>query len=266
MASKATTRALLVLGVVGSLASAVVAGVGTYKAYPELKAGIDAKKKPLDIAKSVAKHYIPALGIAVGTGALLIFGEVLGERKATELEGYLKRAKAKYNTVSNWYKNQSDVLKEHTDEGRIPLQEYNDIQEEAANRDADAICENSSYSKDPNKKCKYVDTFGKIEFEATEFDICKALNRVNKELSLWGFAMYADFYDELGVNIPEKYANYGWSVYSANAMWVDPWVCIDTCKYDDGTVEFWFESDIGGNERTRLAFDPVENPDSEDWM
>lgn len=250
MTTKSKVRMLVLGGIVMSTASAIAAGVGTYKAYPDIKVGIEAGENPLKIAKSVAKNYIPAMAMTLGTGALLIVGEILGERKVAELEDRAKRMMQRYNTVSKWYQNKDMAVKEV-----VGPRNQSEIEKLELERDKKDIYGSTEIRK-------YHDLKTHVEFEASEVDLLRAQTVVNRNLTLHGVAFYEDFYAELGVDIPPEFKGWGWSVGLAYASWVEPWLVVQTAKSEDGSADLLYFSGDRGDSVT-MAFEPVSNP--ENW-
>lgn len=249
MTPKSKIRILILGGVVMSTASAIAAGIGTYKAYPDIKVGVEAGENPMKIAKSVAKNYIPAMGLTLGAGALLILGEVLGERKIEELEGRAKRLMERYKTVTKWYQNKDAAIKEC-----ISPRNQNDIEKMAYERDRKDIYGSTEIRK-------YHDLTTHVEFEASEIDLLRAQMAINRNLTIHGIAFYEDFYAELGIDIPDKFKGWGWSIGQASAAWVQPWLVVQTARSDDGSSDLLYSAGDRGDGVT-MSFEPIDDPDN----
>lgn len=243
----------ITLGSVGLIGTAITAGVGTYKAYPKIKEAQEKEMGFIDTVKYVAGEYVPALAVTVITGGLIVGSEILGERKVNELTKKVTKYKDKFDTVSGWYKDQTKAIKENADE-------------ETQKKIADATLENEKTRMSDVDGMElvhtYYDPITKTEFEATKYDIYRALNVVNKDMLTVGEAMYSDFYSALSLELPKEFCEDGWSWGTSSAMWVSPFVEIEE-EVRDGKIYIYFVSDRGDGEM--MPFEPVENPGDEGW-
>lgn len=241
------TKLLLSLSIIFAAGSAVFAGVGTYKAYPKLK---DAKEQGLgflDTVKLVYKDYIPAAGALAGAGAVAVASGLISESDIRSAKGKFDQASRLYKDLSS--KRATEISSKSVDISSIPQNDVIEIH----------------------------DPISEAVFKTTRLQLSEAFSIINRKMLVFGGVMYSDFYKALGYDLPQKFKTLGWSYSTAAAMWVEPFVSCLLVSDEEKRFNIYYISTpqcsndempviTEGESHDYLMFDPVENPESEDWV
>lgn len=248
-------RFLIAAGIGGMVLSSVAASYATYQSYDQINEGLDKGYPISQIAKQVGKNYIPAAGLVIIAGGFVVASEILGEHKIAMLEARAKRYLERFNTVRDWYVTQDKAI-----QNNAPKDVQEAIERDIFMSDIDKCFD----ALQEGKMFTMYDPITDMEFTSTKAQMKFACMNVNKYMTCEGVAHYEELYSVLGLKVPKEYEKLGWSLSTADAMWVFPWLDVEFEKGSAGRLIIKYVSDRGDGKT--MSFEPVEDPESEGWL
>lgn len=188
---------LTVVGAIGTVATAVTAVQATPKALRLIEEAKYEKGEELtkwETFKVAAPVYITPTVIGVTTVACIFASEYLSQKERASLMGayaLLDQTHKKYRKKVN------DIYGDDADKN---------VQTELAK---DELKDNFEM-EDPSKKLFY-DIFSNQYFESTEEEVMEAQYKINRTLSIRGYASAKEYYDFLGIPSVDGGEELGWS-------------------------------------------------------
>lgn len=147
-----------------------------------------------EIVKACWKFYIPSAVIGTGTISCMIAANVIGAKGQKSLA-------AAYAMVDQGYKQYRKKIAERFGK---------DVDRSVAN---EVIVEEAAIDDDDHSdKINCYDPYADRYFETSRMNIEKAINGVNRDLSIYGYASLNDFYRKLGVSETEEGDTLGWDI------------------------------------------------------
>lgn len=225
------TLILTVLSSVGVAATSVCVASATIKAKEKVDdmkeerenwketSGIDQPEiTKEEIVKECWKFYIPSAVIGVGTISCIIAANAIGAKEQKSLA-------AAYAMIDQGYKQyRKKVVDRYGKEVDRSIE--NEVIVEQANAD----------DEDTSKKVTCYDMYSDRYFETTQIQIEKAINAVNRDLAIYGYASLNDFYRKLGVSETEEGDSLGWDIESIaewlGFCWLD--FALEPCNMGNG--------------------------------
>lgn len=217
-AKKHAGAILTVVATVGVVATSVEASRATLKAKEVIEtkkeerkdwketSGID--QPPLskeEIVKDCWKLYIPTAIIGVGTVSCIIIANALTSKEQKSLA-------AAYAMIDQGYKAYRKKVSDRYGE---------DVDRDISNE----VIEESEDDEYDSDKLMFYDVYSDRYFEGTMNKFHEAVNYVNRELQISGYASVNDFYRMLGISETEEGNAIGWNIEEIAEMlgycWLD---------------------------------------------
>lgn len=213
---------LTVIGGVGVIATAVTTGMATPKAMQLLKEAKEEKGEPLtkmEIVKTAAPAYIPAVAVGVSTIACVFGANILNKRAQASLA-------SAYALLDQSYKDYRNKV--------IELRGA-DFDKEVREEVAKDKYTGDGYSEDNDKQLFYEEYSGRY-FESTMADVLRAEYELNRIVAQSGGAFLNEFYDLLGLETVDFGDYVGWSSWALCENYGDPWAEFrhERFTFDDG--------------------------------
>lgn len=229
---------LTAVGVVGVVVTGYLVHEDTKKALKKIKGKKLSKKEKL---KETWSCYIPSAISTTATVAAIVAGKRMDTKKIAALIG---TAGASGKLLYEY----KDAIKE-----RYGREGLNDITRDVAKKHEDGvpvatvgnICtywygglSEFQDNLDPPEKCTelFYDEFADVWFYSTKNNVRAAMYYLNHNHVQQLYSTYQDFYDFLGINLPEDLKSYEWGdeyIESTEACWIEIEL-VNSCK-DDGT-------------------------------
>lgn len=200
------------LGVVGSAAVGVSAGIAQHKVEEELKSKdlcSHIKADRAELVKAYAKNYLPTAIIFALTSGCIISGHKLSQKQYKQLLG----AYAGLGAGFAGYR--GAVIEKYGEEADEELCE-------TASRAimTDPSCVDLTQSNTPDKQLLYYEPISKTYFRAYERDLILAEYHLNRNFLLKGEVNVSELLYFLGIEPTAESDKYGWSL-SCGLCWID---------------------------------------------
>lgn len=193
---------LTCVGAVGTVATAVLAVKATPKAMDILERAKQEKGEELtkiEVVKTAAPAYIPAVITGVSTIACIFGANILNQRTQASLA-------SAYALIDRSFKEYKAKVEE-----LYGVETTNTIREEIAKDHYE------EYTREFSEEKKlFFDDFSLRFFESTMEDVLDAERRFNGNLMMSGSACVNELYDCFGVGRLDSGYQLGWSAYSSN--------------------------------------------------
>lgn len=219
-----SSTVLTCIGGAGVVATAVMAVKATPKAITLLEQAKEEKGEKLtkfEVVQVAGPVYIPSIVMGAATLGCVFGANVLNKRQQASLA-------SAYALVDNSYKEYKKKVQElygddahqHVRE-EIAKDKYEDYEDED--------------EPDDGKELFY-DDFSRRYFRATKMQVMQAEYRVNRDITMQGYARLNDFYEEMGVEPVDGGYELGWTREACLDLYWQEWVDFSHSKtvMDDG--------------------------------
>lgn len=197
------------LGVVGTSIATAKATTKASKLLEEAKKEKGEDLTKLEIVKTAAPVYIPAVLIGASTIACIFGANVLNKRHQAALV-------SAYALLDNSYKDYKKKVTEMYGE-----EADGDVRAELAK---DKYDEKEVIEDETDGKILFYDEFSERYFEATVERVRDAEYELNREVAVGGAAYLNEFYDLLGIPRVDYGDHLGWSAFALVEMYWGAWV------------------------------------------
>lgn len=233
------TLLLTIASTVGVVATSVEVAHATIKAtekVDEMRAERDEWKETSgidqpeitkeEIVKACWKFYIPSAVIGAGTISCMIAANAIGAKGQKSLA-------AAYAMVDQGYKQYRKKVAERfgkdvdrSIENEVIVEQANDLDEDAS------------------EKVTCYDVYSDRYFEITKLRFERAINSINRDLAICGYASLNDFYRKLGVSETEEGDAIGWDIEDISEWlgicWLD--FALEPCNLGNGEKCYCIEA------------------------
>lgn len=247
---EAMPTVLFVTGIAGIFVSEVMCARDTlkaeaiinrhhiYKADAEHEDGIPTTKEYVtEVVKGTWKCYIPTAVATTATLAALIASNRLTARQIA----LLSSAVASGGALVQKYR--KEILDRTNPE---ILREIDSAVAKAAMEDAKPVTistygeEREDFMASPSEgEVLFFDPFTGIKFRSSKLAVLGAKYYLNRNYSIGAGVPFAQFYEFLGLDLPEPFRQLGWEINDDGYMWIDI-ECIGSTEPDPETGEYYY--------------------------